>query len=237
MGVTDSLYGSPYTSNGIHSDMYTLGDHAGYIPILPRTAAASALYKKRCETCATTHDGSFGAGRFCSSRCARTVGGLAHRKKRMMERDAKQRCTTGINGGVGGVGLVPDGCMSSRIGKKTRFPFHHEGSLSNDAIVQLQNEFEQQEQGRQKREEDEKQKQNHEHQVQGDDERDNGRGQEQTHGEGFVHQQQQHHSSTTTTTATTTTTTTGTGAETCADSARSPRTVMTINSLLNPTES
>lgn len=66
-------------------------DHSGYIRILPRTTASSSLYKKRCETCTATHDGSFGAGRFCSSRCARTVGGLAHRKKRMMERDAKQR--------------------------------------------------------------------------------------------------------------------------------------------------
>lgn len=63
----------------------------GYIPILPRTSSASGLFRKRCETCATTHDGSFGAGRFCSSRCARTVGGLAHRKKRLLERGAKAR--------------------------------------------------------------------------------------------------------------------------------------------------
>lgn len=66
-------------------------DAQGYIPILPRTVSPSAQYKKRCETCSTEHDGSFGAGRFCSSRCARTVGGLAHRKKRMQERDARQR--------------------------------------------------------------------------------------------------------------------------------------------------
>eukprot|EP00178_Gracilaria_changii_P024286 TRINITY_DN73174_c0_g1_i1.p1 TRINITY_DN73174_c0_g1~~TRINITY_DN73174_c0_g1_i1.p1 ORF type:complete len:237 (-),score=55.12 TRINITY_DN73174_c0_g1_i1:157-867(-) len=61
-----------------------------YIPILPRTSS-HAHYNKRCETCGASHDGSFGAGRFCSSRCARTVGGLAHRKKRLMERENKQR--------------------------------------------------------------------------------------------------------------------------------------------------
>lgn len=66
-------------------------DHPGYIPILPRTSTASGLFEKRCETCNATHDGSFGAGRFCSSRCARTVGGLAHRKKRMLERGMKAR--------------------------------------------------------------------------------------------------------------------------------------------------
>lgn len=68
-----------------------LSDNPGYIPILPRTRSASELFEKRCETCNAAHDGSFGAGRFCSSRCARTVGGLAHRKKRMLERGTKAR--------------------------------------------------------------------------------------------------------------------------------------------------
>lgn len=68
-----------------------LSERPGYIRILPRTSAAAGMYKKRCETCSRSHDGSFGAGRFCSSRCARTVGGLAHRKKRMLERGAKAR--------------------------------------------------------------------------------------------------------------------------------------------------
>ena len=76
-----------YTSSG---DLYCLPD-TGFVPIRPRTNAAGSIYKKRCETCLTTHDGSFGAGRFCSSRCARTVGGLAHRKKRMLERESKQK--------------------------------------------------------------------------------------------------------------------------------------------------
>lgn len=53
--------------------------------ILPR-AQAAPMYQKKCEMCARPHSGTFGAGRFCSSRCARTVGGLAHRKKRQMER-------------------------------------------------------------------------------------------------------------------------------------------------------
>lgn len=58
----------------------------GFIRILPRTVSLSNRYRKDCETCGAEHDGTFGAGRFCSSRCARTVGGLAHRKKRLAER-------------------------------------------------------------------------------------------------------------------------------------------------------
>lgn len=42
--------------------------------------------KIQCEICTKEHDGTFGAGRFCSSRCARTVGGIAHKKKRLRER-------------------------------------------------------------------------------------------------------------------------------------------------------
>lgn len=58
----------------------------GFIRILPRTASLPNRFRKACETCGAEHDGTFGAGRFCSSRCARTVGGLAHRKKRLAER-------------------------------------------------------------------------------------------------------------------------------------------------------
>lgn len=68
-----------------------LSEQPGYIPILPRTSSASEMFEKICETCNASHDGSFGAGRFCSSRCARTVGGLAHRKKRLLERGARAR--------------------------------------------------------------------------------------------------------------------------------------------------
>jgi hypothetical protein len=52
--------------------------------------APSARYRKACETCGASHDGTFGAGRFCTSRCARTVGGLAHRRKRLAERQAAE---------------------------------------------------------------------------------------------------------------------------------------------------
>ncbi len=64
---------------------------AGFIRILPRENAHGNVLQKRCETCGTSHDGSFGAGRFCSSRCARTVGGLAHRRKRQLERSQGAR--------------------------------------------------------------------------------------------------------------------------------------------------
>lgn len=108
----------------LHSDMYDLSEQTNFIRILPRSSATTGIYKKRCETCSATHDGSFGAGRFCSSRCARTVGGLAHRKKRMMERDAKQRLSTEYR---------------SKIFKR---PSSERGlSISESAICQLQNDI------------------------------------------------------------------------------------------------
>lgn len=102
-------------------------DPQGYIPILPRTISPSAHYKKRCETCATEHDGSFGAGRFCSSRCARTVGGLAHRRKRMQERDARQKyCSLPSST----IAIHP---MHNIM--KTRLPPRHENSRSNNPPI------------------------------------------------------------------------------------------------------
>lgn len=97
----------------------------GYIHILPRTVSPSAQYKKRCETCGTEHDGSFGAGRFCSSRCARTVGGLAHRKKRMQERDARQRlCSITASA----IAIHPVHTIA-----KSRLPHRHSGGVSIDS--------------------------------------------------------------------------------------------------------
>lgn len=92
---------SLHHGNSRRPDLYSPTDVApttppyaiyGYTRILPRTNSASELFTKQCETCGSSHDGSFGAGRFCSSRCARTVGGLAHRRKRMLERGMKARC-------------------------------------------------------------------------------------------------------------------------------------------------
>lgn len=58
-------------------------------PILPRASNAASPGSKKCEMCGRGHDATFGAGRFCSSKCARTVGGLAHRRKRALERAAQ----------------------------------------------------------------------------------------------------------------------------------------------------
>lgn len=58
------------------------------VPILPRAGLAARPGSRACELCGRPHDATFGAGRFCSSRCARTVGGLAHRRKREAERRA-----------------------------------------------------------------------------------------------------------------------------------------------------
>lgn len=63
---------------------------AAFIRILPRAGAPPTVQERRCETCNKRHDGTFGAGRFCSSRCARTVGGLAHRRKRAQERSMRR---------------------------------------------------------------------------------------------------------------------------------------------------
>lgn len=60
------------------------------VPILPRTSNAARPGSKKCEMCGRGHDATFGAGRFCSSKCARTVGGLAHRRKRALERAAQR---------------------------------------------------------------------------------------------------------------------------------------------------
>lgn len=51
--------------------------------ILPRANEVQIEYVKRCESCPRLHHGQYGSGRFCSSRCARRVGGLA--KKRMWD--------------------------------------------------------------------------------------------------------------------------------------------------------
>lgn len=189
--------GSPYGlySNNNAGDIYNLGsgEHgaAGYIRILPRTAAAASSYKKRCETCETTHDGSFGAGRFCSSRCARTVGGLAHRKKRLMERDAKQRVAAEHR---------------AKIRKRRTCGFDRETSLSDDAVVQIA----------------------HDVSVASS-----------STGGGYVPQQYSPlvPAAPSNTSGALASSAATTAASSCADSVRSPRTVITINSLLNPAES
>lgn len=88
--------GNKFDANSYGTNCSTLHDSPSLNPspppgpalirILPRAPHPTACFRKACETCKTDHDGSFGAGRFCSSRCARTVGGLAHRKKRLAER-------------------------------------------------------------------------------------------------------------------------------------------------------
>jgi len=45
-------------------------------PILPRGQVPRIL----CEICSRPHDGRYGSGRFCSTRCSRKVGGHAYKK-------------------------------------------------------------------------------------------------------------------------------------------------------------
>mmetsp|Transcript_9880 Transcript_9880/g.20765 ORF Transcript_9880/g.20765 Transcript_9880/m.20765 type:complete len:179 (+) Transcript_9880:159-695(+) len=46
------------------------------------TTGASLSQMKSCEQCGGPHDGSYASGRFCSPRCARTVGGIATKRRR-----------------------------------------------------------------------------------------------------------------------------------------------------------
>lgn len=46
---------------------------------------------RNCEICGKEHDGSFGRGRFCSSGCARRVGGMARTRKLQEKNDANRR--------------------------------------------------------------------------------------------------------------------------------------------------
>jgi len=67
-----------------------VGDDAKFVNIQPRVGefVYSTLRTCESETCDKTHDGSFGKGRFCSSACARRVGGIA-RTRKMQERNEK----------------------------------------------------------------------------------------------------------------------------------------------------
>lgn len=51
---------------------------------------------KACETCKRLHDGSFASGRFCSSRCARTVGGIARKMQRLRSRNKENIVRTAV---------------------------------------------------------------------------------------------------------------------------------------------
>ncbi|GJQ09126.1 hypothetical protein GpartN1_g917.t1 [Galdieria partita] len=56
--------------------------------------SAHVLKMKSCETCGGLHNGSFASGRFCSSKCARTVGGIARKMQRLRSKSKENNART-----------------------------------------------------------------------------------------------------------------------------------------------
>eukprot|EP00871_Galdieria_phlegrea_P003417 jgi/Galph1/4076/GphlegSOOS_G2742.1 len=71
------------------------------------TSSPYVILLKPCETCGELHNGTFASGRFCSSKCARTVGGLARKKQRLQSKavvKAKKKTSRYINNSENGEG-------------------------------------------------------------------------------------------------------------------------------------
>lgn len=47
---------------------------------LGQTAPNGEAYDRKCENCSIIHPGTFGAGRFCSSKCAKSIRGISRNK-------------------------------------------------------------------------------------------------------------------------------------------------------------
>ncbi len=87
--ISETVPEAPSELTTVASPADLAAPHRRIVWILPRGDDVHFEYVKRCESCPRLHDGNYGSGRFCSSRCARRVGGLA--KKRMWD------LTHGIN--------------------------------------------------------------------------------------------------------------------------------------------
>lgn len=56
-----------------------------------RIAPRGNLPQFKCEVCRRSHDASYGSGRFCSSKCARAMGGKATKRNRLMREAAEKQ--------------------------------------------------------------------------------------------------------------------------------------------------
>lgn len=80
------------------------GDRVKHLPAIPMPPCKNETakkgtgktkdgkFKKFCEICTVGHNGTYGSGRFCSSRCARTMGGLARITKKVAAKQSKEGC-------------------------------------------------------------------------------------------------------------------------------------------------
>jgi len=57
-----------------------MNSNTNFVRIAPR----GHLPQTKCEICRRSHDASYGSGRFCSSKCARTMGGNATKRNRQL---------------------------------------------------------------------------------------------------------------------------------------------------------
>jgi len=65
-----------------------MNSNTNFVRIAPR----GHLPQTKCEICRRSHDASYGSGRFCSSKCARTMGGNATKRNRQLrEANEKQK--------------------------------------------------------------------------------------------------------------------------------------------------
>jgi uncharacterized membrane protein YgcG len=105
----DWSWSDPEEDEVVHDEGYARADEVDIPPGM-----------QACEYCKMPHSGSFGSGRFCSSKCARTVGGLSRRRNY-----AAAMAAAGANIAVGGspgegVPLFGPGSRGGRGGRGSR---------------------------------------------------------------------------------------------------------------------
>lgn len=78
------------TSSVLHSEGNYTMRNTNYVKIQPR---GGELPRPSCEACKKKHNGTYGSGRFCSSSCARSVGGRTHQRNNEAARVKKTKST------------------------------------------------------------------------------------------------------------------------------------------------
>lgn len=88
-GPTAGYASAPSRMEAKSTSMTAYGSSA----VLPSASESNppVPFEKFCEICGGGHNGSFGSGRFCSLHCACLVGGLAHKRRRLKDRESKER--------------------------------------------------------------------------------------------------------------------------------------------------
>ncbi len=74
-----------------------------YVKIQPR---GGELPRPSCEACKKKHNGTYGSGRFCSSSCARSVGGRTHQRNSKSSAHVKRDRSSTNSGKMSVKGLL-----------------------------------------------------------------------------------------------------------------------------------